>query len=71
MLSAIEQKAVNELTEEIIDEMKHESVTIQIRVAFTILTQVINDGLSTHPDEIRRELAELQAMMQQAHTVTS
>jgi len=61
--STNEQKLVNDLREEIMDELGGEDVAIQIKVAFAVLVAVIGDGVKREPDEVRRSLAELQELM--------
>jgi hypothetical protein len=63
MRSVDDQKAVNALRDDIVSELKHEKVSVQIRVAFAVMTQVIIDGTTTDPDAVRSTLLELQGIM--------
>jgi len=51
---------VGQLRDEIMDELRHEEVSTQIRVAFAVLVAVIFDGSQREPDEVRRSLLDLQ-----------
>lgn len=58
-----ESKAVNELHEAIMDELRAEPVAVQIKVAFAVLVTAINDGARREPAEMRRATIELQQLM--------
>lgn len=63
MQSADDQKAVNDLRDDIVGELAHETAPVQIRVAFAVLLQVIFDGSIRDPDGVRHTLTELQRLM--------
>jgi hypothetical protein len=58
-----ENKAVNELHEVIMDELRGEPVAIQIKVAFAVLVTAMIDGAKREPDEMRRAALELRQLM--------
>ena len=63
MESASAQKAVNQLRDDIVGELSHEPVAIQIRVGFAVLVAVIINGSHTDSDAVRETLLELQRVM--------
>jgi hypothetical protein len=62
-MSAIENKAVEDLHEAIMDELRNEALAVQIKVGFGVLVAVLADGARDHPEEVKRTLAELQQIM--------
>jgi hypothetical protein len=62
-MTANENKTVNQLRDDIMGELHHEDIAVQIRVAFAVLVGVILDGSHRDPDEVRVSLVELQTMM--------
>jgi len=62
-ITANENKTVNQLRDDIISELRHEDVAVQIRVAFAVLVAVILNGSYHDPDEVRVSLEEMQRMM--------
>jgi hypothetical protein len=62
-MSTNEQKVADSLHEEIIDELRGETVAIQIRVAFAVLVTVLLDGARRDPDEMKVALKELNMLL--------
>jgi hypothetical protein len=58
-----ESKTVNQLRDDIVAELQHESTIVQIRVAFAVLVAVIINGTHTDADGVRDALLELQSIM--------
>lgn len=58
-----EEAIVSHLRDEIMDDLRTETVGIQIRVAFALLVAVILDGSHHEPEAVRHSLLELQDMM--------
>jgi hypothetical protein len=63
MQVAHQQKAVNDLRDDILFGLSHEPPPVQIRVAFAVLLQVIFDGSISDANSVRDELLELQRLM--------
>jgi hypothetical protein len=51
---------VNDLHEEIMDQLRAESVGVQIKVAFGILFEVLNYSMRNEPEEMKPVVAQLQ-----------
>lgn len=66
MRSVDPRKAVSDLREDIVAELQHEDVAVQIRVAVEVLVAVILNGFNQDPEETRVALAELQHTMKMA-----
>jgi hypothetical protein len=62
-MTANENKTVNQLRDDIMSELRHEDVAVQIRVAFAVLVSVVLDGSRHDPEEVQVSLEELQQMM--------
>jgi hypothetical protein len=62
-MSENENKVVNDLVEEIMDELRGEGSAVQIKVAFAILAKVLTEGARREPEEMKRAAGELQELM--------
>lgn len=62
-MPSTDQKTISDLREDIINELQHEDVTVQIRIAFAVLLQVIGDGTVSDPEGVQGVLLELQHLM--------
>jgi hypothetical protein len=54
------EATIGQLRDEVMEELRHEDVSIQIRVAFAVLVAVIFDGSQREPEEVRSTLLDLQ-----------
>lgn len=57
---ANEVKIVNDLHQEIMDQLRTEAVGVQIKVAFGVLFEVLNNSTRNEPDETKHAVAQLQ-----------
>jgi hypothetical protein len=62
-MSENENKAVHELHEVIMDELRGETAAVQIKTAFAVLATVILNGAKQDPDELKRAALELRDLM--------
>jgi len=62
-MSENESKAVNELHEEIMDELRSEPAAVQVKVAFAVLATVLGIAAKRDPDELKRAEVELHQLM--------
>jgi len=62
-MSENESKAVNELHEEIMDELRSEPAAVQVKVAFAVLATVLGIAAKRDPDELKRAAVELHQLM--------
>ena len=62
-MPSAEQLAVSHLREDIVGELRHETVRVQILTAFAVLIDVIVEGSANDPDATRTTLLELQSIM--------
>ncbi|MEH2565368.1 hypothetical protein V1289_004995 [Bradyrhizobium sp. AZCC 2289] len=62
-MSENENKAVNELQEEIMDELRSEPAAVQVKVAFAVLATVLGIAAKRDPDELKRAAVELHQLM--------
>lgn len=62
-MSGNENKAVNELHEEIMDELRSEPAAVQVKVAFAVLATVLGIAAKRDPDELKRAAVELHQLM--------
>ncbi|SIO49592.1 hypothetical protein SAMN05443247_06492 [Bradyrhizobium erythrophlei] len=62
-MSENENKAVNELHEEIMDELRSEPAAVQVKVAFAVLATVLGIAAKRDPDELKRAAVELHQLM--------
>jgi hypothetical protein len=62
-MSENENKVVNDLVEEIIDELRGEPAAVQVKTAFAVLAKVLEIAARHDPDEVKRATAELQQLM--------
>jgi hypothetical protein len=62
-MSENEHKAVNELHEVIMDELRAEPAAVQIKAAFAVLATVMCIAAKNDPDEMKRAARELSELM--------
>lgn len=62
-MSENENKAVNELHEEIMDELRGEPAAIQVKVAFAVLATALKTAARDDPQELKRAAVELEQLM--------
>ena len=62
-MSENENKVVNDLHEEIMDELGSEPAAVQIKVAFAVLATVITNTARSDPNELKRAAGDLQQLM--------
>ena len=62
-MSENENKAVNELHGEIMDELRSEPAAVQVKVAFAVLATVLGIAAKRDPDELKRAAVELHQLM--------
>ena len=62
-MSENENKVVNELHEEIMDELRSEPAAVQVKVAFAVLATVLGIAANRDPDELKRAARELEQLM--------
>lgn len=55
-----ESKAVNDLHEEIMDELRGEPVAVQVKVAFAVLVSALGNAARRDPSEMLRAAQELE-----------
>jgi hypothetical protein len=58
-----ENKVVNDLHEEIMDELCGEPAAIQVKVAFAVLATALKTAARDDPQELRRAVVELEQLM--------
>jgi hypothetical protein len=66
-MSENENKVVNSLHEEIMDELRSEPAAIQVKVAFAVLATVPGIAANHDPDELKRAARELHDLMNLGH----
>lgn len=64
MTSLNEDRAVNYLHEEIMDELRGEPVGVQLKTAFAVLASVLGTAGRLDPDGLKRAAIEVQKMLQ-------
>jgi hypothetical protein len=62
-MSENENKAVHELHEVIMDELRGEAAAVQIKTAFAVLATVICNAVKQDPEELKRAAYELRELM--------
>jgi hypothetical protein len=67
MMSENENKIVNDLHEEIMDELRGEHAAIQVKVAFAVLATVLINATRDDPKEVLRAASDLQQLMNLFH----
>jgi hypothetical protein len=58
-----QQRVADSLHEQVMDQLRGEANAVQIRVAFTVLVEVLADGALHDPVETKASLIELRALM--------
>lgn len=58
-----EATIISAMHEEIMDELRGETASVQVKVAFAVLASVISDAARRDPAELKRAAIELQQLM--------
>lgn len=66
-MSENENRVINELHEEIMDELRNERAAVQVKVAFAVLATVLGIAANHDPDELKRAARELHDLMNLGH----
>jgi hypothetical protein len=62
-MSENENRVVNEMHEEIMDQLRSEPAAVQVKVAFAVLATVLGIAANHDPDELKRAARELEQLM--------